>query len=230
MSRPDNVITQTFGRRKGHRLSARKQRLLETLLPRLALDLTRPPPDPLTRLFSAPVRDVSLEIGFGAGEHLAWRVAREPDRGFIGCEPFINGMAALLGRIEDMETDTIRLYDGDAREVLDWLPERALARVFVLFPDPWPKVRHRKRRLMGPETLRALARAMQPGAELRVASDIDDYVRTTLLAVRQSPEFEWTARNPHDWRAPPPDWLQTRYEGKALQDGRRCVYLSFVRR
>ena len=226
----NKAITQTYGRRKGHRLSARKQSLLETLLPGLRLDLEHAAPDPLTRLFDAPVRDVSLEIGFGAGEHLAWRAGSEPDRGFIGCEPFINGVASLLGRIEGSDTGNIRLHDGDARAVLDWLPERSLARVFVLFPDPWPKARHRKRRLIEPETLGRLARVMQSGARLRVASDIGDYVRTTLLAIRGSPDFEWTARGPRDWRERPADWLETRYERKALREGRRCTYLSFERR
>jgi tRNA (guanine-N7-)-methyltransferase len=220
---------RTYGRRKGPRLSARKQTLLDGLLPRLRLDLDAPPPIPLTGLFDPPVESVALEIGFGAGEHLVQQASAYPACGFIGCEVYVNGVAALLGQIEEAGLRNIRVHDGDARPVLDWLPEAALSRVFVLFPDPWPKKRHYKRRLISPETLARLARVMRRGAELRIASDIPDYVRTALAAARESGDFEWRAERPSDWRVRPDDWPQTRYERKALAAGRTCSYLSFIR-
>ncbi len=218
-----------YGRRKGRPLSLRQERLLAELLPRLALDLAAPAPDPLTGLFARPVREVWLEIGFGAGEHLAWQAAANRHVGMIGCEAFLTGVAQMLGKIEDQGLDTIRLHAGDAREVLGWLPEASLARVFVLFPDPWPKARHHKRRLISPETLARLAQLMRPGAELRFATDIGDYARAGLEAVRATPAFVWTAEGPEDWRRRPPDWPATRYEEKAIAQGRRPVYLSFRR-
>jgi tRNA (guanine-N7-)-methyltransferase len=227
---PQPDALRTYGRRKGHRLSARKQALLDTLLPRLRLGLDTAPPADLATVFDVPVTAVALEIGFGAGEHLAWQAAHHPDCGFIGCEVYINGVAALLAHIEEASLDNIRIHDGDARALLAWLPDAAIARAYVLFPDPWPKKRHHKRRLISPETLAELARVMKPGAELRIASDIPDYVRTSLLAARQSGAFAWTAEGPSDWRQRPPDWPQTRYERKAVREGRRCSYLTFARR
>lgn len=217
------------GRRKGHRLSARKRRLLEQALPPLRPDLTRPPPRPLGALFDPPADDVWLEIGFGAGEHLAWQARARPDNGFIGCEPYVNGVAALLGEIEQRGLANIRIHDGDARDVLDWLDGASIGRVFLLFPDPWPKTRHHKRRLVSPGTLASLARIMRPGADLRVATDIGDYARGTLQAVRGSEAFAWQADSPADWRARPDDWPATRYEQKALKEGRRACYLVFRR-
>lgn len=226
----DRAEPRSYGRHRGRPLSARQQHLLDTLLPRLRLDLKAPPPEPLTRAFEAPVGDVWLEIGFGAGEHLAWQAAAHPDVGLIGCEPFVNGVARLVGRIEEAGLANVRLHDGDALAVLDWLPDAALGRVFVLFPDPWPKARHHKRRLLSPATAARLARVMRPGACLRLATDIGDYARISLLALGASGAFEWTAQGPQDWRVRADDWPQTRYEAKALKEGRRPVYLIFRRR
>ena len=225
----DRKTIRTYGRRKGHRLSARKQRLVDDTLPRLRLAVQAPPPVPLIRLFPVPVSEVWLEIGFGAGEHLAWQAETNPHVGLIGCEPYLNGVAALLASIEERALDNIRIWDGDGREVLDWLPDASISRVFVLHPDPWPKSRHHKRRLISPETLAVLARIMLPGAELRVATDIGDYARSSLEAVRASGAFTWMAERAEDWRAPLPDWPPTRYERKAKQEGRAPIYLRFVR-
>ncbi len=224
----ENVTIRTYGRRKGHALSPRKQRLVDDLLPGLRLDLSSPAPEPLTEIFPA-ASEVWLEIGFGGGEHLAWQAEANPQVGIIGCEPFLNGVAKLLSEIETRKLGNVRIWDGDAREVLDWLGKSSVARVFVLFPDPWPKTRHHKRRLISVRTLEALARVMQPGAELRIASDIGDYVRASLEAVFAGDAFEWPAECPSDWRERPAGWPPTRYEQKALREGRKGHFLVFRR-
>lgn len=231
MARPEGERPlRTYGRRKGHKLSPRQQRLMDELLPELRLDLTAPAPAPLTASFPGTPEQIWLEIGFGAGEHLLWQAESHPDVGFVGCEPFINGVAKLLSQIERLGLTNIRIHDGDARDLLDWLPDATLARVFLLFPDPWPKKRHHKRRLVSPETLAALARVMRPGSELRFASDIADYVSAALLAVQRTPAFAWTATCARDWRERPADWPETRYEQKAVGEGRTPYYLTFSRR
>lgn len=225
----DNITIRTYGRRKGHSLSPRKQRLVDDVLPGLRLDLSAQPPASLTSLFEPSVSQVWLEIGFGGGEHLAWQGKANPEVGFIGCEPFINGVSKLLSEIEERNLANIRIWDGDARDVLGWLPDNSLDRVFVLFPDPWPKVRHHKRRLISTSTLEVLARVMKPGAELRFASDIEDYVRASLEAVYSCNTFEWCAERPADWRTRPSDWPATRYEKKAIREGRKGHFLIFRR-
>ncbi len=220
---------RSYGRRKGKRLSPRKDRLLKELLPALRPGLDAPAPNDLRALFSVPVREVWLEIGFGSGEHLLWQAEQNPEIGFIGCEPFINGVAALLGSVEDRGLKTVLIHDGDARDVLAWLPEGTIARAFILFPDPWPKKRQVKRRLVSPELVAALARVMAPGGELRFASDDADYAGQALLAVIRSGAFRWLAAKAADWRTRPADWPETRYERKALSEGRKPVYLSWQR-
>lgn len=222
-------LLRSYGRRKAKPLSARKERLIGELLPRLRLDLTTCPAASLTTLFAAHVDDVWLEIGFGSGEHLLWQAETHKDVGIIGCEPFVNGMGSLLGAIEDRGIDTIRVHDNDAREVLAWLPDRSIGRVFLLFPDPWPKKRQIKRRLLSAETLGELARVLHPGGEFRFASDNCDYAAHALLLARRSGVFTWTAERAADWRERPLDWPETRYERKALGDGRTSVYLRFKR-
>ncbi|HUU66948.1 MAG TPA: tRNA (guanine(46)-N(7))-methyltransferase TrmB [Methyloceanibacter sp.] len=219
---------RSYGRRKGKRLSPRKERLLADLLPQLSPDIDHAAPEDLRALFPVPVREVWLEIGFGSGEHLAWQAEQNPDIGIIGCEPFINGVAALLGAVEDRGLKTVSVHDGDARDVLAWLPGRSIARAFILFPDPWPKARQMKRRLVSPEFVSALARVMRSGAELRFASDDSDYAAHALLTVKQSGAFAWLARKAGDWRIRPDDWPETRYERKALSGG-EPVYLSWQR-
>ena len=222
---------RSFGRRRGRKLSPRQQALLDTLLPKLRLDLTHPlVGDDLANLFPIPVRETWLEIGFGGGEHLIWQAKQHSEVGLIGCEPFADGIVKVLTAIEEQGLANIRIHDDDARQVIDWLPDGCLARVILLFPDPWPKKRHHKRRLMSPEMLTRLARVMQPGAELRFATDIADYARVGLGAVHRHTDFTWAAQGPSDWRQRPADWPPTRYEAKAHREGRACVYLRFIRR
>jgi len=219
-----------FGRRKGKRLRERQAGLLETLLPRLRVDLSRAPPGDLALLFPRPVRAVRLEIGFGGGEHLVAEACRQPEIGLIGAEPFVNGMAKALAAIEGAGLENIRLHPGDAGELVDWLPASSLDRVALLYPDPWPKRRQRKRRFVSPEMLTRLARVLRPGAEFRFATDIDDYAAWTLARVLAHPDFSWPAERVRDWQEPWPGWPGTRYEAKALAEGRRPVYLTFVRK
>jgi tRNA (guanine-N7-)-methyltransferase len=193
----------------------------------LRLPLREPAPSPLASLFGQPVEEVWLEIGFGSGEHLIWQAKHHPHVGFIGCEPFINGVASLFGKIEALGLNAIRVHDGDARDVLAWLPPQSISRIFVLFPDPWPKKRHQKRRLVSQDAVTDFARVLRSGGELRFASDNADYAGEALLTILASGAFAWTAERPKDWRARPSDWPETRYERKALSEGRKPAYLSF---
>ena len=221
---------RSYGRRKARPLSGRKEQLLGELLPRLRLDLGKPAPAPLTQLFEVPVQEVWLEIGFGSGEHLLAQAEHHPEIGFIGAEPFINGVASLLGAIETRRLTTIRVHDCDVREVLPWLPTSSIGAAFILFPDPWPKKRQLKRRLLCADTLAEIARVLRPGGEFRFASDNGDYAAQALRLARQSDLFTWTAERATDWRERPADWPETRYERKALSEGRKSTYLSFSRR
>ena len=220
---------RSYGRRKSKPLSARKARLIGALLPLLRIDLAAKAPNPLADLFPVPVKHVWLEIGFGSGEHLLWQAERNKEIGLIGCEPFINGMGSLLGAIEERGIRNIRVHDGDAREVLAWLPDRSIGRIFLLFPDPWPKRRQQKRRLLAPETIDQFARVLSPGGALRFASDSGDYAAQALFMMRRGGAFHWRAERAADWRMRPSDWPETRYEHKALSEGRKAVYLCFDR-
>jgi tRNA (guanine-N7-)-methyltransferase len=220
---------RSYGRRKSKPLSARKERLIGELLPRFRLDLRHNPPERLTALFEAPVSEVWLEIGFGSGEHLLWQAERHLEIGFIGCEPFLNGMASLLGAVEERGLKTIRVHYGDARDVLAWLPEGSIGRIFILFPDPWPKKRQLKRRLLSPDTVTALARVLRQGGEFRFASDDADYAAQALLLMQQSGAFASTDGSSSDRQERPADWPETRYERKALSEGRKPVYLVWRR-
>ena len=218
-----------FGRRKGHPLKPRQAALFNTLLPRLALDLDSPPPADLRGLFENAI-EVRLESGFGGGEHLIAEAERQPDVGFIGVEPFINGMAKALAAIDARKLKNIRLYHGDATEILAWLPAAGLSRFDLLYPDPWPKRRHWKRRFVQDKSIAAIARVLQPGGAFRFASDIPDYVAWTLMRLMRSPDFEWTAERADHWRKPWPEFCGTRYEAKAKREGRVPCYLVFKRR
>jgi len=220
---------RTFGRRRGRTLSVRQSALVTHELPPRAVDLTAPAPAPLTALFTPAVRDVWLEIGFGGGEHLLWQARENPAIGLIGCEPFLDGVVKVVDALATEQHTNVRIHADDARPLLRWLPPASLGRAFVLYPDPWPKRRHQKRRLVAPPLLDLLARALRPGAELRVATDIADYVRTILLAALPHPAFVWRATRPRDWQQRPADWPTTRYEQKALREGRRPHYLVFER-
>ncbi len=219
-----------FGRRKGKKLRAGQARLTETLLPTLAVDLASSAPADLAELFPTPVREVRLEIGFGGSEHLIAQAESYPDCGFIGIEPFVNGMAKALAAIDAKGLTNIRLHHGDATDVLTWLPQASLARVDLLYPDPWPKRRHWKRRFVQDKSVAALARVLRKGGEFRFASDIDDYCAWTLVRLLRSPDFDWTAERADDWRKPWADFGGTRYEAKAKREGRTPCYLAFRRR
>jgi tRNA (guanine-N7-)-methyltransferase len=174
-------------------------------------------------------RPVWLEIGFGGGEHLVHMAQRYPQIGIIGAEPFINGVAMLLGKIRRANVTNLAVHPGDVRDLFDVLPDQSVARVFLNYPDPWPKKRHHRRRFVTPDHLAPLHRVMQQGAQLRVATDICDYVRQTLVEVPPQ-GFDWQAQGPDDWRKPWDDWISTRYEQKALREGRVPHYLTFLRR
>lgn len=220
---------RSFGRRRGRKISARQTELLSGLLPRVTFDLGAPAPRALGEVFSPAVPDVWLEIGFGGSEHLIWQARAHPDTGLIGCEPFEDGVVKALTAIDEGALGNVRLWADDVRPLLRWLPDASISRAFILFPDPWPKKRHHKRRLFSPDLLGHLARVLKPGAELRLATDIGDYARTALIAVAQTPAFRWTAERPEDWRVRSDDWPGTRYEAKAGREGRRCYFFRFVR-
>jgi tRNA (guanine-N7-)-methyltransferase len=217
-----------FGRRKGHKLRPHQADLIDNLLPHLALDIQAPPPD-LCSLFDPPAADLRLEIGFGGGEHLVAEARAHADTGFIGCEPYVNGMAKILAQIEAHNIRNIRLLAGDAAELLAWLPPRALARLDLIHPDPWPKRRHWKRRFVQDATIAAMARVLKPGGEFRFVSDIDDYCAWTLAHLLRSRDFVWTAERADDWRLPWPGYTMTRYGQKATREGRVAAYLRFRR-
>jgi tRNA (guanine-N7-)-methyltransferase len=226
---PTRASEAFFGRRKGQKLRDRKQRLYDTLLPSLRLDPETPTPDDPGELFPSPCTGFCLEIGFGGGEHLADQAESRPDWGFIGVEPFINGMAKMLGQIDDRALDNVRLYDDDATRVLDWLPPQSVDRVDLLYPDPWPKKRQWKRRFVNGKNLARITRVLKTGGSFRFASDIDTYVNWTLQHVSHQPRLRWTAQQADDWRKPWAGWPGTRYEAKALREGRPPAYLVFER-
>ncbi len=217
-----------FGRRKGHALRPRQAALFETLLPKLALDLSKPAPADLRALFDG-TDDVRLESGFGGGEHLMAEAERSPRTGFIGIEPFVNGMAKALASIDERKLTNIRLHHGDATDVLGWLPSASLRRFDLIYPDPWPKRRHWKRRFVQDQSIAAIARIVRPQGEFRFASDIPDYVAWTLARVMHSSHFIWTAAQADNWRKPWPGFTSTRYEAKAKRQGRVPCYLIFKR-
>ena len=223
-----HLVSPLYGRRSGKPLALYQRELIRTLLPRLAL-ATEGTLDP-ARLFPTPPQETWLEIGFGAGEHLLATASAHRDVGLIGCEPFLNGMARALADLAGADLDNLRLHCGDAGEIIDRLPDASLGRVFIFYPDPWPKRRQRKRRFLSDEMLVRLARAMKPGGELRFATDIDDYCGWALARLLRSTDFEWTAARASDWRRPWPGWVTTRYERKAADEGRSPCYITAVRR
>ncbi len=219
---------QHYGRRKGPKLSAYQAGLFENLLPQIALT-PQSGVDPKLYFTLGAVRDVWLEIGFGAGEHIAAQAESNPEIGLIGAEPYIAGAAKLLAKIAARSISNVRIYPSDAGDILDALPDLSVGRIFVLFPDPWPKARHHKRRLITMETLDRLARAMRHGAELRFATDDRGYLVWALERFCAHPEFRWTADSPEDWRCRSADWPETRYESKAKLMGRDCTFLRLIR-
>ncbi|OJW63665.1 MAG: tRNA (guanosine(46)-N7)-methyltransferase TrmB [Afipia sp. 64-13] len=218
-----------FGRRKGHRLRAHHADLVDHLLPRLAIDIGQSAPAIPTTLFSPQIQNMRLEIGFGGGEHLVAEALAHPHTGFIGCEPYVNGMAKILAQIEAHNIGNIRLFAGDASELLAWLPARTLARIDLIHPDPWPKRRHWKRRFVQDATIAAMSRVLTDDGEFRFVSDIDDYAAWTLAHMLRSPDFVWTAARADDWRKPWGGYTMTRYGAKATREGRKATYLIFRR-
>lgn len=217
-----------YGRRQAKPLRSAQAGRYDKLLPEFQID-----PGTVADQAAGHTGPVWLEVGFGGGEHLAWQAERHPETLMMGAEPFLNGVAKLLAHIEDGGLKNIRVCHGDVRPLMTALPDGALERIFVLHPDPWPKVRHHKRRMISPAFLAEAARLIAPGGELRVASDIPDYVRWTLMHMqghnRKSPDFVWEAGCRADWTDRPTDWPQTRYEAKARREGRPPAYLRFVR-
>lgn len=219
-------VRTLYGRSRGKALRAGQERLLAEALPLFSFA-----PDALAagHAFASPPREVWLEIGFGAGEHLIEQAKANPDVGVIGCEPFLNGVVAALAGLKREQLSNVRLRRGDAQAVIEAAPDAFFSRVFVLYPDPWLKRRHHKRRVIGAGVIEGLARVMRGGAELRFATDIDDYAGWTLARFLASPHFRWLAARADDWRRPWPGWRPTRYEAKARDEGRGSVYLTFVR-
>lgn len=218
-----------FGRRKGHKLRIHQADLIDNLLPHLALDIGTTAPDELTELFESKPDAVRLEIGFGGGEHLIAEAQAFPNVGFIGCEPYVNGMAKILTQIEAHNIGNVRLYAGDAAELLAWAPPRSMARIDLIHPDPWPKRRHWKRRFVQDATVAAMARIIKADGEFRFVSDIDDYCAWTLAHLLRSPDFFWLAERATDWREPWAGYTMTRYGRKAAREGRVAAYLRFRR-
>lgn len=221
---------RSFGRRRGRRLSARQATLLSTQLKRLASDLSQPPVGGLPSIFSKPVHEVWLEIGFGAGEHLVWQATQNPGIGIIGAEPYINGVVAAISAIEKLHLEEkVRLHADDVRPLLSWLPPRSIARVFILFPDPWPKARHQARRLLSHPLLDRLALILSLGGELRFASDAADYAEAAIEAANVHPSFELEQIFTSENRTRVPDWPVTRYEAKANKAGRTSTFVILKR-
>jgi tRNA (guanine-N7-)-methyltransferase len=215
-----------YGRSRGKAMRAGQKRLLAEALPRVEIA-----PEALSgaQPFAFDAREIWLEIGFGAGEHLIEQAKAHPDIGFIGCELFLNGLAAALAALEREKLANVRLRGGDAVALLDAVPDAYFARVFLLYPDPWPKRRHNKRRVVSDSMIGTLARALKPGGDVRFATDVDDYAGWTLRRFLASAEFRWAAERADDWRTPWPNWRPTRYEAKARKERRGSVYLTFVR-
>ena len=197
------------------------------MLPQLAVDLDTPAPRHLAHLFRTDVDGVRLEIGFGSGEHMVAEAERHPRSGFIGSEPFVNGMAKALAAVQSRMLANVRLHFGDATFLLEWLPPASLTRVDLLYPDPWPKRRHWKRRFVQERAVAEMARVLRAGGEFRFVTDVPDYADWTLRHLTQSAAFAWTAERADDWRRPWPDFPGTRYEAKARREGRTPSYLIF---
>ena len=225
MTGDPTTIRRLYGRRQGHALRVGQQALVDELLPRLSV-----PDGPLdARTLFGDDRPLWLEIGFGAGEHLAGQAEANPEVGLIGCEPFLNGVVGALGHVERRGLINIRLHMGDALEVLERLPDAGLDRVFLLHPDPWPKARHAKRRFMNPGPLDVIAAKLKPGGEFRLGTDHPVYCRWALMQMGERRDFEWLAAKPGDWQSRPEDWPETRYEAKARRLGHEVWYFRYRR-
>lgn len=220
---------RSFGRKRTKRLQGVRQARLDTLLPHLRIPLAGTPPINPHALFTPKPSHIWLEIGFGGGEHLAAQAATHPDVGFLGCEPFLDGVSKLIAMLQEQALTNVRLLDDDVRLLLERLPDACLDKVFILFPDPWPKARHHKRRLINTALLCMLARVMKSGGALCMVTDDAEYAQWILLHSLAAPDFRWTARAPEDFTQPPEGWVQTRYQQKAAAEGRSPCFLIFER-
>ncbi|MGF1550281.1 MAG: tRNA (guanine(46)-N(7))-methyltransferase TrmB [Sphingomonadaceae bacterium] len=222
------AIRRLYGRRSGHKLRPGQHKLLDGLLPEVAVP--KEGPIDAARLFDSdrPL-ELELEIGFGSGEHLAWQAAERPEAGFVGCEPYVNGVVAMLAAIRERNLDNIRIHMGNALDVLERLPEASLARVYLLHPDPWPKARHAKRRMINRGPLDLIAAKLKQGGELRLSTDEPVYCRWALMVMGGRGDFEWRAQNAGDFLARPEDWPETRYEAKARRKGHEVWYFRYER-
>ncbi len=223
-------LVHSYGRRRGRKLKPNQTVLVDDKLPAYAL--AKPAPGmylDIPSLFGFVPRALWFEVGFGGGEHLAHQAANNPDVALIGAEPFVNGVVSAVRHLETRRLENVRLYAGDARELLGHLPEASLEKLFVLHPDPWPKQRHHKRRLIAPPFLDEAARLLKPGAELRLATDDEPYLLWMLVQMKAHPAFAWTARVADDWRLYPPDAIETRYAAKARLQGRKATILRYAR-
>lgn len=217
----------SFGRRKGHKLRPSRAALFETLLP--TIEVAKPEGAITAATLFGNNNPLWFELGFGGGEHLAEQAQRNPHVSFIGCEPYINGTSTLLVAIDEHKLTNIRVYGGDARDILDNLPDESIERMFILFPDPWPKARHHKRRIINQTTLSILYQKLKKGGLLRVATDHVAYSEWILEHFAIFNKFLWKATRPADWQTPPDDWVPTRYQGKAEAEGRKAVFLDFIK-
>ena len=220
-------IRRLYGRRQGHKLRAGQAELVERLLPEISV--------PEDGALNAPVlfgdeRPLELEIGFGKGEHMAWQAGQRPSHGFIGCEPFLDGVVGALMKVDELGLANVRIHMGDAIEVLERLPDASLDRAWLLHPDPWPKGRHAKRRFMNAGPIGLIARKMKAGGEFRFGTDHPVYVRWAMMVMDQSPDFEWLGETPSDFLTRPADWPETRYEAKARAKGHEVWYMTYRRR
>ena len=227
---PGPVRRQIWGRRQGPGLKPARRQLLDERLPAMRITLPEQGRLDPAALFSRPMQGFRLEIGFGGGEHLAAQAKAHPELGFLGVEPFLDGVGKLVAEVEAAGLDNVRILTDDARLLLRALPDGCLQRIDVLFPDPWPKLRHHKRRIVNRQTVPEMARALVPGGELRLATDITDYARWMLDATLAEPRLAWTAERADDWRMAPADHVPTRYQAKAEREGRKSVFLRFSAR
>lgn len=227
-ARPSRSTEAFFGRRRGKAMKPRQASLYQHQLPllRIAIEDGHSAAD-IAHLFPNKPEKVRLEIGFGGGEHLVHEAGRFPQMGFIGVEPFVNSMAKFLANAADSGLKNVRVYDDDATQLLDWLPPESLDEIDLLYPDPWPKMKHWKRRFVNQTNLDRFARVLKEGGRFRFASDIETYVNWTLQHIDQHHAFEWTAHNADNWRKPYEGWPGTRYEAKAFREGRTPAYLTF---
>ena len=225
MSGDPTTIRRLYGRRQGHALRVGQQALVDELLPRVSV----PEGSLDARALFGDERPLWLEIGFGAGEHLAGQAASHPEVGLIGCEPFLNGVVGALGHLERLRLGNVRLHMGDALEVLERLPDASLDRAFLLHPDPWPKARHAKRRFMNPGPLDVIAAKLRPGGEFRFGTDHPVYCRWAMMQMARRVDFEWLVERPADWQVRPADWPETRYEAKARRLGHEVWYFRYRR-